>query len=312
MPDDPGESQIIEALLSARPAPPPVPLQVDAGDDAAVLPGGLVVATDAMVEGVHWDGRLDAADVGWKLLAVNVSDLAAMGAAPTWCTLAVSLPRPLDLTWVERFSAGLAEGCATWGVHLVGGDVTRSPGPRALSLTLGGQAAAAVTRSGARPGDQLWVTGRLGAAAAGFFHGGPGLDALRRPRPPLSYGLALASAGVATAMMDLSDGLARDLPRMCAASGVGATVDADALPAPGYLAAHPDALSLQVAFGEDYQLLFTAAARDASAIAELARDHGVQATPIGRIEAAPGARLSSGPWPAPRFSHFPTPPAATC
>ena len=99
MPDDPGESSLIAALLQGRPQPPPLALEVEAGDDAAVLPGGLVVSADAMVEGVHWDHRLSPADVGWKLVASNVSDLAAMGAQPAWCALTVGLPRPVDAAW---------------------------------------------------------------------------------------------------------------------------------------------------------------------------------------------------------------------
>ena len=310
MPDDPGESSLIATLLQGRPQPPPLALEVEAGDDAAVLPGGLVVSADAMVEGVHWDDRLSPADVGWKLVASNVSDLAAMGARPTWCTLTVGLPRPVDAAWLSDFAMGLHAACARWSLHLVGGDLTRSPGPRCLSLTIGGHAAGPVTRSGARAGDELWVTGTLGDAADGFTHGGPGLRSLRRPQPPLELGVALAEQGLVNAMMDLSDGLATDLPRLCAASRLGAVVQAAALPASPTVADRADRLALQVAFGEDYGLLFAASPVQGLAIEGLAAFHGVRVTRIGALRADGPVLLEPGPWPAPAFAHFAAPPEA--
>ncbi len=306
MPDDPGERSLIATLLEGRFEAPALRPLVDVGDDAAVLPGGLALSADAMVEGVHWDGRLSPEDVGWKLVASNVSDLGAMGATPSWALLTLCLPRPLDLVWVRAFTVGLHAACAHFGLRLVGGDCTASPGPRMLSLAVGGHAPAPVTRAGARPGDLLWVSGTLGEAAAGFFWGGDALAALRRPDPPVALGVALAEEGLASAMMDLSDGLALDLGRLCAASGVGAQVLARALPASAAVAAAPDRLSLQVAFGEDYELLFTSPAHRKADVLALGRRLGRSVHAIGTIDdqAAAGARLDSGPWPAGRFSHF--------
>ncbi|MEC8423577.1 MAG: AIR synthase related protein, partial [Myxococcota bacterium] len=122
MPDDPGESSIIATLLSGRPAPAGFHPRLDAGDDVAVLPDGMAVGTDTMVEGVHWDERLSPSDVGWKLVAVNASDLGASGARPTWATLSLALPRPIDTAWLREFTAGLHAGLAEHGVRLIGGD----------------------------------------------------------------------------------------------------------------------------------------------------------------------------------------------
>jgi thiamine-monophosphate kinase len=326
------EDEVIRRILAAA---PPVPEGVlGAGDDAAVVPGprdrrggrdALVVTTDTMVEGTHWDHRLDAADVGWKLVAVNVSDLAAMGARPAWATLALTLAAPLEMGWVDGFAAGLGAAARRWGVTLVGGDTTRGP-CRVATLTLGGSVPATaprggspgvrgrgqapgrrpspspVLRSGARPGDDLWVSGTLGLAAEALLAPMPSERALawlRRPVPPLELGLALASGGLATAMMDLSDGLRRDLGRLCAASGVGATVDPATLPGDA-------ALAWKVGFGEDYQLLFAAAPRNRDAIACIGEEMAISLTRIGAIVEAPGTRLSDGTaWPAPLFGHFP-------
>jgi thiamine-monophosphate kinase len=304
MPDDPGESSIIATLLSGRPAPDGFQPRLDAGDDVAVLPDGTAVGTDLMVEGVHWDDRLSPEDVGWKLVAVNASDLGATGARPAWATLDLALPRPVDGAWVDAFARGLHAGLAAHGVRLVGGDTSRSPGPRFASLTMGGPAPRPVRRDGARPGDPIWVSGTLGDAAAGFHHGGDGLAWLRRPHPPVGLGCALADAGLASAMMDLSDGLARDLGRLCAASGCAAQVDASALPASPQVRRAPDRLALQTAFGEDYQLLFTAPATADAAVRAIAEAEGTRVTRIGACVAGEGAHLRAGPWPLPTFSHF--------
>jgi thiamine-monophosphate kinase len=304
MPDDPGESSIIATLLSGRPAPDGFLARIDAGDDVAVLPDGTAVGTDLMVEGVHWDDRLTPEDVGWKLVAVNASDLGATGARPAWATLVLALPRPIDAGWVAGFTRGLHAGLAEHGIRLIGGDTTRSPGPRFAALTMGGPAPHPVPRDGARPGHRVWVSGTLGDAAAGFHHGGEGLAWLRRPRPPVRLGLALAETGLVSAMMDLSDGLARDLGRMVAASGCAARVDASCLPASPQVRGAPDRLALQTAFGEDYQLLFTAPATADAAVRAVAEAEGARVTPIGTCAEGSGAHLRDGPWPAPGFSHF--------
>ena len=305
MPDDPGEASIIATLLRDRPPPSSARVRIDAGeDDAAVLADGTVLTTDLLIEGVHFDDRSSAGDVGWKSVAVHASDLGAMGCAPAWAMLGLSLPRPLDMGWVEAFSLGAAQALRHWGIDLVGGDTTRSPGPRVISFSMGGRCARPARRAGARPGDLICVSGALGEAAAGFFHGGPGLAWLRRPDPPVELGIRLAERGLARAMMDLSDGLSADLPRLCAASGVGALVDPEALPRSAALDGLPDPLGLQVAFGEDYQLLVAVDPDDEAAAQAQAGALGIRLNQIGRFTADPEVRLNGIPWPARRFSHF--------
>jgi len=256
-----------------------------------------------MVEGTHWDTRLSPEDVGWKLVAVNVSDVAAMGAVPRWCTLALSLPRPLDLAWVEAFARGLRAACTRWGVELVGGDTTRGP-TRVLTLTMQGRAARPVLRSSARAGDDLWVSGALGRSAEAMLAAAPSALAvawLRRPDPPLALGVTLAERGLARAMMDLSDGLHADLARMCGASGVGARVDARRVPGVGPLA-------WRVAYGEDWELCFAGAREDRNAICRVGKELGVALSRIGCFTNDPALRLEgydgAPRWPATLFSHF--------
>lgn len=308
MPDsdgpDPAEADVIE-LFRTR-ARPLEGLLLGIGDDAALFSDGRVVTVDTMVDGVHWDARLEPEDVGWKLVAVNVSDIAAMGARPEWCVLSVSLPSPLDLRWTERFAAGLVAACDRWGVALVGGDTTRGA-VRSATLTMAGRASRPIPRSGGRPGDDVWVTGELGLAAEGFLAGTPRAEALvrlRRPEPRLELAVSFADAGLVTAMMDLSDGLRADLARLCAASGCGATVDPGAIPGEG-------PLSWRVAFGEDYELLFAAPADRRDALRSLATMHRTRIARIGRLEAASGLRLRDGTdWPVPLFAHFAPPSGA--
>ncbi|MCB9665615.1 MAG: thiamine-phosphate kinase [Alphaproteobacteria bacterium] len=308
-PQDDDEERVIATLLGARPDPErlgaaPV---VDAGDDAAVLSDGTAVTVDTLVEGVHWDDRLAPEDVGFKALAVSVSDLAAMGVPPRWAVLSLALPA-VDAPWVEAFAEGLADACDRWGVRLVGGDTVRTAGPRVVTLTLAGRAGPPpLRRAGARPGDTVWVTGTLGLAGLGWRADRPppeALAALRRPEPPLAFALELAADGLATAAMDLSDGLARDLPRLCAASGVGAVVRPEALP--GHPDLGPDALAHQTRGGEDYQLLFTADPAHRAALLALARAHDLRLTAIGHVTEAHGARLEGRDWPPTAFAHFPT------
>lgn len=277
------------------------------GDDAAVLADGTAVTVDALVEGVHWDERLSPEDVGYKAVAASVSDLGAMGARPRFMVLAASLSAgSAEPAWLDALSRGLGQAAARYDVALIGGDVTRTPGPTVLSITMGGPCVASpLLRSTARPGDAIWVTGTLGLAGAGWLLADPpaaALSALRRPDPPLSFALALAEAGAATAMMDLSDGLASDLPRLCRASGVGARISPDALPLHPALAGVADPVALAVGAGEDYQLLFCA--RSDATLAELAARYGVALTRIGTIEAGDEVALVGRPWPPPAFTHF--------
>jgi thiamine-monophosphate kinase len=173
-------------------------------------------------------------------------------------------------------------------------------------MTLAGHTTMPVGRGGAEPGDVLFVTGALGDAAAGFLHKtAPGLAALYRPQPPVGFGAALSAAVPVHAMMDLSDGLARDLGRMCKASGLTAVVNPDALPMGAGLQGIPDPLPAMVSFGEDYQLIFATPKAQASTVARVAELHAVQVTQIGRFEAGdPVAHLQGMDWPAPAFTHF--------
>lgn len=213
-------------------------------DDAAVL-GDLVLTHDMLVEGVHFLSGDPPEDVAWKLLAVNLSDLAAKGATP----LGVLLGYPLgDPDWDAAFVRGLGAALAAFDVALLGGDTVK--GPRVLSLTAIGRAAVAPPRSGARAGDALWVTGVIGRAGLGL-HGDPAhLDAYRRPVPRLAEGQALAP--IVQAMMDVSDGLLIDAQRMASASNVALEIDLDAVPVAGERIA-------AVTAGDDYELLFAAA-----------------------------------------------------
>ncbi len=302
-----GEDRVIATLLAATRAHGSAHLaaRVGPGDDAAVLADGTALTVDALVEGVHWDHHLSPEDVGYKALAVSVSDLAGMGARPAWALLTLALPA-LDLEWVEAFSRGLALACARWDVALVGGDTVRTTGPRVVSLTLGGACVAApMTRGGARPGDVVWVTGSPGLASLGWRLAEPpaeALEALRRPDPPLAFALDLATRGWASAAMDLSDGLERDLPRLCAASGVGAVLDVDRVARHRLLA--DDSWAYAVSGGDEYQLLFTAPAGCADDLRALADAHDVWLTPIGTCDDSGVARLGDRDWPRASFEHF--------
>lgn len=217
-------------------------------DDAAVL-GDLVFTHDMIVEGVHFLPDDPPGDVAWKLVAVNLSDLAAKGAEPVGCLLGYPLGAP---EWDAAFIAGLSEVLATYRLPLLGGDTVRANGPRSLGLTAIGRSAHAPARSGARPGDILYVTGTIGRAGLGLkqlLAGQPGaeVDAYRRPRPRLAEGRLLAP--VVHAMMDVSDGLLIDASRMAGASGVAITIALDRVPVAG------DALAA-VTSGDDYELLF--------------------------------------------------------
>ncbi|WP_133000557.1 thiamine-phosphate kinase [Luteimonas arsenica] len=289
------------------------------GDDAALLqpPPGmqLVVTMDTLNDGVHFPGGTDAARVGWKALAVNLSDLAAMGAEPAWCTLSLSLPRS-DRAWVDGFLDGFLALAAEYDVALVGGDTTC--GPLAVSVAAHGfvDPGRALRRDGAREGDGVWVSGTLGGAAGALeqWRAGGAIDpALRerldRPRPRIALGRALA--GVATACIDISDGLLADLGHVCAASGVAARVEVDALPGGRLLRPHfgNDALrALQATGGDDYELCFTLpeGADAMAAAAATAAATGVEVTRIGTVVAGQGVEAFDRDgrcWSPPRAGH---------
>lgn len=297
------EQQVIDALVRAAPVMRPIP--VGPGDDCAVLPDGTAVTVDLLVEGVHFDDRLSPADVGFKAVAVSVSDLAAMGATPSHMVLALSHPAPTE-DWVTAFARGLAEAAASYRIDLVGGDTTRG-GQIAVSVTAFGQVKGrALTRAGARPGDAIYLAGDLGLAGAGYRLTAPppeALAALRRPRPPVAFALALAHAGLASAAMDVSDGLARDLPRMAAASGVGMTIDPSRILRPLPLAGESTWRSLSLGAGDDYALLFTSG-HPVSEVLALGERHGVVVTRIGEVSEGAGARCTDGDWPDDAWAHF--------
>jgi thiamine-monophosphate kinase len=288
------------------------------GDDAALLlppPGMLLaVATDTLNIDVHFPGETAAADIGWKALAVNLSDLAAMGAQPAWATLSLSLPHA-DVAWVDAFLDGFLELAARHGLALVGGDTTR--GPLSVCVTVHGFVApqAALRRGGARAGDDVWVSGSLGDAAAALvqWRAGGAADAplrarLDRPVPRIDAGLALA-AGIASAAIDVSDGLLADLGHVCDASGVGAEIDLGALPASVALSSRFDAearRAVQATGGDDYELCFTAAPAQREAIAALAARSATPMTRVGRIVAGDGVRAmlpDGNAWIPPRAGH---------
>ncbi|MEN8719188.1 MAG: thiamine-phosphate kinase [Oceanococcaceae bacterium] len=273
------------------------------GDDAAILratPGhDWVICTDTLVEGRHFDSRLSPADVGWKSLAVNLSDLAAMGATPRGFTLALTLPT-VDDEWLSEFRQGLREMATAANVDLVGGDTTR--GPLTITITAFGDVPTgqALRRAGARVGDQLWVTGPLGNAALALALNDAAPDALladlRRPQPRVAAGLALRDH--AHAAIDLSDGLAADLCHILDASQVGATVIWADLPRSepltAALAGRHDraALEPQVLLhgGDDYELLLSLPAE----LSPRALAPDIPWYCIGQVDARPGLRLDRG------------------
>jgi thiamine-monophosphate kinase len=304
-----GEFPLIERLAKRLAAggvqPARGEVRVGIGDDAAVLrvPEGseLVATIDALVEEVHF--RRDWSkpeDLGWKALAVNVSDLGVMGARPLGALITLALPKDTPVRWVDRFYAGLSECGAAYGCPVAGGDTVRSPERIAVSVAALGSVAAgkAVTRSGARVGDLVCVTGVLGDSGAGLAllaRGGrvprkysPLVRWHRRPRPPAEAGAVLAERGLATAMLDLSDGLASDLRHICETSRVGTRVELKRLPISyaARLAGEElvvDPIDWALRGGEDYQLLFTVPPARFPEVPPALGPLGVVATCIGEI-----------------------------
>jgi thiamine-monophosphate kinase len=270
------------------------------GDDAAVLaipPGKeLVVTTDTLHEGVHFPADTAPADIGFKSLAVNLSDLAAMGAEPRWVLLSLSIPEG-DAAWVGAFIQGFLELAATSGVRLVGGDTCAGPltvGVTAMGLVDPGQI---LTRGGAHAGDLVVVSGvpgMAGLALRQLLAGGASdpewARTLTRPVPRIALGAALV--GKATACIDISDGLLADLGHITVASRCGADLELDRLPVRGPLSGMADAdrWRIQLASGDDYELCFTLPPDQVQSISELAADSGTELTVIGCISDRPGVR----------------------
>ncbi|WP_342317247.1 thiamine-phosphate kinase [Lysobacter sp. FW306-1B-D06B] len=295
-------------------------VELGIGDDAALLrvpPGRLlVVAADTLNAGVHFPDDTAPADIGWKSLAVNLSDLAAMGAEAAWCTLSLSLPDG-DERWVEAFLDGFLGLADLHRVALVGGDTTR--GPLSISVTVHGFAAPGrvLRRDAARVGDDVWISGTPGDAAGALaqWRDGGTRDAwlrarLDRPTPRLSLGRSLVD--VAHACIDVSDGLLADLAHVCRASGVGAQIDLERLPASDALRARFDGetrRALQASGGDDYELCFTASPDLRDEVERAAREAGTPVARIGRIEEGDAVRalLADGSqWQPARagFVHF--------
>jgi thiamine-monophosphate kinase len=278
------------------------------GDDCALLQPGpgmqLAVSSDMLVEGRHFLSTVEPSRLGHKALAVNLSDLAACGARPLAFTLALSMPQA-DEAWLEPFSRGLLALADEYACELVGGDTTR--GPLTICISVFGEVphGQALLRSGARAGDDIYVSGTLGEArlALEAFRGTVALPAdafeaartrMEQPTPRVALGQALL--GVATAAIDVSDGLLGDLGHILRASGVGARIDTGVAarlmnPVCAAVLEEEERLEYVLAGGDDYELLFTAAASQRDGVQAAARQAGIAVTRIGSIEAAAGLRL---------------------
>lgn len=281
-------------------------------DDAALLPAPpgetLVATTDAMVEGVHYLPGEDPGRLARKALRVNLSDLAAMGARPLVYLLTTALPKTVDDGWLAAFADGLRQDQERFGVHLAGGDSVSTPGPAMISITAIGAVPEGqeIRRSGASPGDRVWVSGTIGDGVLGLFAardqiaGLPAGDAdylaarYRLPTPRTELGERLR--GIATAAADVSDGLVGDLRHICAASGVGAQIDADRVPlspaASAAIAIDPTLRQPALAGGDDYELVFTAPTEAGTIIAGIGQDLALPLTEIGEIVAGDAVTTS--------------------
>lgn len=324
-----GEAALL-ARIRQRLGPPPAFVTLGLGDDAAIVAAernaSSVLTADALVEGVHFDRALmGPAAIGHRALAVNLSDLAAMGATPRVALLSMGLPDALPLADFDAMLDGLLALAAEHRTTLVGGNLTRTSGPLFLDVTAVGtvRPRRALLRSTARQGDTLYVSGRIGAAAAGlaWLRGGtaaggsPDVDEAvaryRTPQPRVRLGVLVGRSRAASACMDLSDGLGDAVSQVAAASGLGAEVD------PGVLPVHPaiGALGLQgedalrFALGsDDYELLFAVPRRRQRAFKAAASQARVPVTRIGVLQRAPAVVLRAPdgephPWPM-GYSHF--------
>lgn len=305
-----GEDRAI-ALIAHALADVPMPDGwVGIGDDAAVttLTPGMqaVTTTDILVEDVHFRRRtISPRELGWKAIAVNVSDAASMGAQPRWATVSVALPKDCSADWVQELYRGIAEGARSVGLAIVGGDTTGSPGPCVVSVTVVGEAARPLLRSGAKAGDVLCVTGRIGDSAAGLWlleHAGETplseaereslLRAHRQPRAHVAEGLALSASGLRLAAMDNSDGLGRSAVILAQANDCCVTLEEARLPistALRTLAAHAgrDPLSWALWGGEDYNLVLCVPPEGVSTLRQALEAVGGELWEVGRLSEGP-------------------------
>lgn len=287
------EFDLVEQLRSLSGDDPGVVLGI--GDDAAIIAPRpdhhLVCCVDTLIEGVHFPSCASARSIGHKSLAVNLSDLAAMGARPRWALMSLSLAEA-DSQWLQEFIQGWRSLAKTYSVALIGGDTTRTPGPLSISVQLMGELprGKALLRSGATVGDQIAVTGSLGGAARALqqVKGGASLSELERrrldfPTPRVEAGAALLP--LASACIDLSDGLAADLPHLLNDSGVGARIDLDALPLDPLLSelSAQHQLDLALGGGDDYELCFCYPTSSQSMICGLFEQLGVGFSTVGEI-----------------------------
>ena len=298
-----GEFELIDRLL--RPLAAGFPGALALRDDAALVDvppeRQLVVAKDALVAGVHFLPEDPADLVAGKLLRVNLSDLAAMGAEPLAYLTVIGRPPQLSEAWLEAFVRGLERDQGMFGLHLIGGDTVSTTGPAFFSLTILGlvNRSTALRRDGARPGDLVCVSGTLGDAAMGLriLRGlaapedlaMPLIERYRTPQPRVELGKALR--GVATAAIDISDGLLADLVHVLEASGVGARIEASALPLSPATRALPGARSCALCGGDDYELLFTVPVERAPVLSSLSRKLQLPLTVIGRTRVEPGLEV---------------------
>ena len=305
----PDEFALIEKLFA--PLAAGFPGAFGLTDDAAAIspsPGEELITTiDSIVAGVHFPDDASGAEVARRLLRVNLSDLAAMGARPVAYLLALNLPSAVPMPWLRDFADGLAADQATFGISLIGGDTTSTPGPLTATLTAIGAAPKGelIKRSTARPGDLVYVSGTVGDAALGLLalHGelasgeeaavGPLVARYRRPEPRVVLGEALR--GLASACADVSDGLVADLGHICVSSGLGAEIDADSLPlsdaARVVVAQDAALLHTVLTGGDDYELIFTVAPERAADLETAVQGTGVPVTPIGRAVSGDGVKV---------------------
>ncbi len=293
------EFAVIERFFT-RPAPT---ADLGVGDDAALVrvPEGhqLAVSTDMLVCGRHFLAGVAPARLGHKCLAVNLSDMAAMGATPRWFTLSLSLPEVKE-PWLEEFAKGLFTLADQFGTELIGGDTTAGPLNICIQILGVVPTGQALQRSGAKPGDDVWVSGTLGGAALGLaaLQGevplssealGYALDRLERPLPRVELGIALR--GVASAAIDVSDGLLADLGHILERSKAGASIQWERVPLSNVLRSGCEVEQQQryaLGGGDDYELCFTASPRHREVISDLARVHGISVTRIGAIHTGEG------------------------
>ena len=298
-----GELGIIERIRASAERTRMPGVRVGIGDDCAVLrvPRGheMVVTTDFSLEGRHFRRDWHTAEsAGHRCLARGLSDVGAMGAKPLAAFLSLALPKAYDLDWVEGFMGGFGELARRWGVELAGGDTAQAPGEEILAdivVTGTVKAGRALLRSGAGEGDRIYVTGRLGGAAAEIAGMAAGVGGSRGrqsfPEPRVGVGMTLLRRRLATACIDLSDGLSTDLRHLCGASGVGADLT-------GVPVSEGATLEQALHGGEDYELLFTSAGTVGRQIA------GVDVTCVGEIVAATGVRMNGVELPPGGWEHF--------